>query len=399
MRTTDLTLSTFSGNQLLAQIDWPAGGQPLGFAVFTYCFSGRQQSAVENISLALTQNRLALLRLDFSGYQSKGGHGIAQAEDLLAAVEYLAKEKKAPVLMIGHSVAGAAMLALSSQLPSVKAMVTIGAPAHEKYLQPVLDEDVHDDEYAEVVYSETHHFNLDLELLDAFDEKRMQKQIPELNKALLIMHSPQDRHISVDSAAELYTLARHPKSFITLDGADHFLSKAEDSLYAGNMIAAWMQRYLQLEQADELRTHMEVVTRTAMGGFTTEIRAGKHSLLADEPLSYGGADLGPNPYDLLNAALGACTSMTLRMYADRKKWPLEEAVVHLKHDKTYEEDCAACDEKGGGKLDRIDREIELVGKLTDEQRRRLMEIADKCPVHKTLLGNIRIYSQELKKEE
>ena len=392
-------ITTMAGEKLQAHIDWPAGGEPLAYAIFTYCFSGKQQAAVENISLALTQNRLAVLRLDFSGYQSKGGHGIAQVEDLLAAVQYLEREKEAPVLLVGHSVAGAAALAIANQLPSVKAIVSIGAPAHEKYLQPVLDEDVHDDEYAEIVYTDTHHFNLGLELLDALDEKRMQKKLPELDKALLILHSPQDSHISIDSAAELYTMARHPKSFVTLDGADHFLTKAEDSLYAGDMIAAWMQRYLKLEQPDELRTHMEVVTRTGRGGFTTEIRAGKHSLLADEPISFGGADLGPNPYDLLNAALGACTSMTLRMYADRKKWPLEESIVHLKHDKTYEEDCAACEEKGGGKLDRISREIELIGKLTEEQRSRLMEIADKCPVHKTLLSDISINSQELKKDQ
>ena len=299
-------------------------------------------------------------------------------------------------LLIGHSVAGGAALIAANKLPYLKAVVTIGAPAHEKYLQEILDEDMHDEEYAEIVYSSTHDFKIDLDLLDDFDEKLMLRNTRELDKALLIMHSPQDEIVSIDSAAELYKAARHPKSFITLDGADHFLSNPQDSLYTGNMVAAWVSRYLVLKEPEKLRTHMEVVTRTQHEGFTTEIHAGNHSLLADEPKKYGGADLGPNPYDLLNAALGACTSMTLQMYARRKKWPLKEAIVHLKHDRVYGEDCAVCDEKKS-KLDQLSREVELIGDLDDKQRARLMEIADKCPVHKTLMSDISITTKELKR--
>lgn len=395
MRTTEQKITASNGEEITVWLDQPAGGKPQAYAVFAYCFSGKQQQAVENISLALTQNRIAVLRLDFTGTRSGGGQIIAHTDQIVSAGRFLERDHLAPALLVGHSVAGAAVLFAAAEFPSVKAVATIGAPANEKYLRSVLDEDVIEEDYAEIVYGPTHDFKIDLELLDALDEKQMQKRIYQLDKALLLMHAPQDTLIFNESAAELYANARHPKSFITLDRADHFLSNPADSLYAGNMIASWVQRYLDLEEPPGLRTHMEVVTRTGEGGFTTEIRAGNHSLLADEPLSYGGADLGPNPYDLLNAALGACTSMTLQLYAGRKKWPLKEAIVHLKHDKVYAEDCAACEEKNA-RLDRLSREVELIGELDEKQRKRLMEIADKCPLHKTLLSDISIKTDELK---
>lgn len=349
---------------------------------------------MEHISLALTQNNFAVLRLDFAGYQSKGGQGVASVEDIYAAARFMEQEGMPASLLVGHSLAGAAVIVAAAELSSVKAVAAIGAPAHEKHLSSILDEDMHDEEYAEIVY-DTYDFKIELELLDALDEKQMQQRLKGLDKALLLMHSPQDAYISIDSAADLYSLARHPKSFVSLDGADHFLSNARDSLYAGNLIASWVERYLDLQEPPELRTHMEVVTHTGQEGFTTQIRAGNHSLLADEPEKYGGEDLGPNPYDLLNAALGACTSMTLQLYARRKKWPLEGAVVHLKHDKVYAEDCASCEEEWG-KLDQLSREVELIGELDEEQRQKLMEIADKCPVHKTLKSDISITSKEVK---
>lgn len=392
MKTEELHISTSTGENFKAWMDRPAGGKAVAYAIFAYCFTAKQQAAVDSICLALTQHKFAVLRLDFAGYQSKGGQGVASVDDLLSAARYLERKGKEVSLLVGHSVAGAAALIAAEELPSVKAIATIGAPAHEKYLRQILDEDMHDEDYAEIVY-DTYDFKIGLELLDALDEKQMQQRMKGLGKALLLMHAPQDEYVSVDGAAELYTWARHPKSFVSLDGGDHFLSNSKDSLYVGNLIAAWVGRYLDLQEAETLRTHMEVVTRTGQSGFTTEIRAGNHSLLADEPEKFGGNDLGPNPYDLLNAALGACTSMTIQMYARRKKWPLTEAIVHLKHDKVYGEDCAACEEKGG-KLDQLSREVELVGALDEEQRRRLMEIANKCPVHKTLTSKINITTKE-----
>lgn len=393
MKTEELHISSTTGDGFTAWLDQPAGGKPVAYALFAYCFTARQQAAVEHISMALTQHKFAVLRLDFTGYQSKGGQGFASADDLVNAVNYMEKEGKPVSLLVGHSIAGAAALVMAEEMPTLKAIATIGAPAHEKYLQPVLDEDMHDDEYAEIVY-DTFDFKIDLDLLDALDERQMQQRMKNLDRALLLMHSPQDKYISIEGAAELYSWARHPKSFVTLDGADHFLSNPKDPLYAGNLIAAWVERYLDLEEAKELRTHMEVVTRTGQCGFTTEIRAGNHSLLADEPEKFGGNNLGPNPYDLLNAALGACTSMTIQMYARRKKWSLREAIVHLKHDKVHGEDCISCEDKGG-KLDQLKREVELIGDLDEDQRRRLMEIADKCPVHKTLTSDIDITTKEV----
>lgn len=393
MKTEELQITTSTGEGYKAWLDQPAGGKPVAYALFAHCFTAKQQAAVEHISRALSLHKIAVLRLDFAGYQSKGGQGIASAADLVDAVRFLERQGKPVSLLVGHSVAGAAALVAAEELPSVKAIATLGAPAHEKYLQKVLDEDMHDEEYAEIVY-DTYDFKIDLELLDALDEKQVQQRMKRLNKALLLMHAPQDEYVSIDGAAELYTWARHPKSFVTLDRADHFMSDPKDALYAGNLIAAWVERYLDLQEPEELRTHMEVVTRTGESGFTTEIRAGNHSLLADEPEKFGGNDLGPNPYDLLNAALGACTSMTIQMYARRKKWALKEAIVHLKHDKVHGEDCITCEEKGG-KLDQLSREVELIGELDESQRRRLMEIADKCPVHKTLISKISITTKEV----
>lgn len=395
MRTSEIKIPGSNGDMFTAWLDQPAGGKPVAYALFAYCFSGRQQEAVQHISLALTQNKIAVLRLDFTGNTTYGGPEAAGLEQLLNAARYMEREVGLPSLLIGHSVAGAASIIASAELPAVKAVATIGAPAHEKFLQPLLDEDMLEEEYAEIIYSPTHDFQIELELLDALDEKQMQQKVQNLRKALLVMHSPQDKLVHIDSAAELYSMAKHPKSFVTLDGADHFLSNRADALYTGRMIASWAERYIELKEPDTLRTHMEVVARTGEHGYTTQIRAGDHTLLADEPVNYGGANLGPNPYDLLNAALGACTSMTLRMYADRKKWPLKEAIVHLKHDKVYAEDCASCKEKGS-KLDQLSREVELVGELDEEQRRRLMEMVDKCPVHKTLTSDISITTKEVK---
>jgi putative redox protein len=204
------------------------------------------------------------------------------------------------------------------------------------------------------------------------------------------MHSPQDRIVEVENARIIYDSAKHPKSFISLDGADHLLTKKKDSIYAGKVIAAWAERYLDLEEKESLtEPERQVVVRTGDDGFTTEIRAGKHSFLADEPESVGGKDLGPTPYDLLAASLGTCTSMTLRMYADRKKWPLQQVIVHLEHKKVHESDCENEDDPKA-RIDQLSRELELIGPLTAEQKERLVEISEKCPVHKTLTGDIRV---------
>ena len=387
MKTQQLSLTTAQGYTFNAWLDAPAGGRPAACAMLVHCFPPGSE-AEHHISLALTQNRYEVLRISLA----ESSEGLPP-EALQKAYHYLAAERQAPVLVVGHSIAATALLADAAEWPTVKAVATIGAPISSQALHAILDEDIDDQESAVVSYHTGFELELNLDMLDILSEPHIRGRLQQLNKAVLLMHSPQDKEISIDSAAALYSAARHPKSFVSLDGADHFLSLPSDSLYAGNLIATWVQRYVSLPP-DKLRTHMEVVTRTASGGFTTEVMAGQHSLLADEPLKVGGLNLGPTPYDLLNAALGACTSMTLRMYADRKKWPLQEAIVHLKHDRVYGEDCQICDDPKS-KLDRISREIELIGPLDEEQRLRLLEIADRCPVHKTLSGKITIESKEM----
>ncbi|MEL6865463.1 MAG: OsmC family protein, partial [Bacteroidota bacterium] len=226
--------------------------------------------------------------------------------------------------------------------------------------------------------------------LDDLRSKNMFQILRNMKKAILVLHSPQDRVVGIDNAAQIYHAAYHPKSYITLDGADHMLSRKQDAAYTGNVISTWVSRYIEVPKKEVLRTSKQVVARlTADAGYTTEIMAGDHGFIADEPTSVGGNDYGPDPYELLSSSLAACTAMTLRMYAQRKKWPLEDIFVHINHHKKYFEDCQSC-EKKGSKIDHFERCIELAGDLTVEQKQRLLEIADRCPVHRTLHKEVRI---------
>jgi putative redox protein len=235
-------------------------------------------------------------------------------------------------------------------------------------------------------------FTLRKKFLDDLQDADPESALQNLNRALLVMHSPLDDVVGIENAARIFQAARHPKSFVSLDQADHLLSNLADSRYAGAVIAAWARRYIAVRPPADLKTHAadnRITARTGPGGFLTEILVNRHSLVADEPLAAGGTDQGPTPFDLLVAALGACTSMTLRMYADRKQWPLEAATVRLKHAKIHAADCETCETREG-MLDRIEREIELEGPLDSDQKQRLLQIADRCPVHKTLTSAVEI---------
>ncbi len=386
-----------SDQKLAAKLELPADSKPKAYAIFAHCFTcSKNLSAVVNISRALTMEGIGVLRFDFTGLgQSKGDFSdtnfSSNVDDLIKANDFLKEEYDAPALIIGHSLGGAAVLAAAQRLKNIQAVATIGAPADPVHVKHLFDKNL--DEIEEKGEAEVsigrRPFKVKKQLIDDLKKSNVKDSLKELGKALLVMHSPQDAIVEVANARKIYESAMHPKSFISLDGADHLLSNKEDSIYAGKVIAAWAHRYLEFNKTSDLTTDKQVVTRTGDDGFTTEVKAGDHFFIADEPESVGGKNLGPTPYDLLVAGLGTCTSMTLRMYADRKNWPLEEVKVHLLHSKEHIQDCDNCEQKDA-KIDKITRELELFGDLTDEQKSRLLEIADKCPVHKTLHSDITI---------
>lgn len=391
------------GEQMAAQLDLPEEGQPLAFAIFAHCFTCTKNiKAAVNISAALNRERIAVLRFDFTGLgQSEGDFAetnfTTNVCDLLAAAQFLNDHYQAPQIMIGHSLGGAAVLQASVDVPSLKAIVTIAAPYEPTHVAKHFDsvrEQIEQSGAAQVqlagrTFTIKKQFLADLEI-QALDEK-----IKHLGKALLVMHSPRDLTVSIENAAKIYQAAKHPKSFISLDDADHLLLNKADSLYAGQMIASWSRRYIdtvETSQKPDTVIDNRVTCSTGREGFLTELYARGYTLLADEPREYGGTGRGPTPYDLLLAGLGACTTMTLQMYARHKKLPLEKAVVRLTHEKIHAQDCDQC-ETNNGKIDRIEREIELIGDLNEGQRARLLDIAERCPVHKTMHSEVDIQSK------
>jgi putative redox protein len=390
-----ITFSNQEGYQLAAYLEKPADGRAKAYALFAHCFTcNKNLKAVVNITRALTQAGFAVMRFDFTGLgESEGDFAdtnfSSNIEDLVAAAHFMEQNYQKPQLLIGHSLGGTAVLIAAQRLRSVRAIVTLGAPAEPEHVTRLFNnniEKIHEEGKAEVSLS-GRPFTIKKQFLEDLEEAHQTHSFKKINRPILIMHSPADQTVSVDNAKQIYEQVLHPKSFISLDQADHLLSQKEDSQYAGNLIASWVSRYIATHSPTHLTTDKQVVTRTA-DSFTTEIMTDEHALLADEPLEIGGDDLGPSPYELLSASLGACTGMTLRMYANHKKWPLKEVKVHLHHEKIHAKDC----KDGKQKIDKIEREIELEGDLSDDQRQRLLEIANKCPVHKTLHSPIKIES-------
>lgn len=396
------------GYQLSARIDWPLSKGPYPFAVFAHVFTGnKSHRAARHISRALTLNGIAVLRFDFTGLgESEGDFAdtnfTSNVEDLLSAADFLKETYAAPSIIIGHSLGGAAALFAGAKIESIKAIVTIGAPSYPEHVTHLLQESMEDIEQKGCarVSIGGRGFVIKKQFLDDLRDQNHIAIIKGLQKALLVMHSPQDRIVEIDNAAHIYKLAKHPKSFITLDGADHMLTSKEDAFYAGQVISSWVRRYADFPVRQPLKTDEQVVVKLAAEDkFTADIQAGRHGIVADEPEEFGGNDFGPSPYELLNASLGACTSMTLQMYAKRKGWDLREVKVHLSHQKTtyYYEDMKELDPKKS-KIDRFERVIELVGDLSEEQRDRLMTIANKCPVHRTL-ASPQLFATRLKEDE
>jgi putative redox protein len=385
------------GEKLAALLDRPLD-EPRAYALFAHCFTcGKDVHAAKRIAEGLTELGIAVLRFDFTGLGASEGefkntHFSSNVADLVAAANHLRKEARAPSLLIGHSLGGAAVLAAADQLPEARAVVTIAAPAEAAHVTHLFRGKIEDIKAQGEVEVELggRPFKIARGFLDDIEQQKLSDHIANLRKALLIFHSPTDEIVGIENATKIFVTAKHPKSFVSLAGADHLLSQKSDSAYVANVIAAWAERYLDMPEADAKgETQGVIVAETGRGKLQQEITAGAHRFLADEPESVGGLGSGPTPYDLLLAALGACTSMTLRLYTERKKIPLERTVVKLKHSRVYATDCKDCETKEG-MIDEINREIMLEGNLDSETRAKLLEIADKCPVHKTLTSEIKI---------
>ena len=401
MQSKNIRFPNADGVMLAGIVDLPDGA-PAAVALFAHCFTcSKNLKAATHISRALTTAGIAVLRFDFTGLgQSEGEFAetdfSGNVEDLLAAVTWLEQEYRAPDILLGHSLGGTAVLQAAPRIPSAVAVATIGSPADPVHVTHLFGN--HLDELRERGAADVdiggRPFRVRREFVDDLEAHDLPTAIAGLRKALLVMHAPLDATVEIDNASQLFLAAKHPKSFVSLDDADHLLSNEADAQYAGRVLAAWASRYLPAAEArDELSAaDGEVVARTGNKGFTTPVRAGRHALVADEPRAVGGADLGPTPYDLLAAALATCTSMTLGMYARHKKLDFESATVRVTHDRIHAEDCEDCEQREG-QIHEFRREIALEGQLTDAQRARMLEIADRCPVHRTLHNEIRVRSR------
>ena len=391
MRSTLIRFPATQGHELAARLEVPVG-EPRAYALFAHCFTcSKDSKASAYIARALAERGIATLRLDFTGLGQSGGEFSASTfssniDDLVCAAAYLREHYTAPQVLIGHSLGGAATLAAGLHIPEARALVTIGAPYDPRHVEHLL---TNADELREkgeaTVDIGGRPFHVRREFLEDLERQDPSGTIAALGKALLILHSPRDTVVPIDHAAKIFTAAKHPKSFVSLDRADHLLSAANEAAYAAEVLSAWASRYL--EPARDERIDGIRVMEAGDGKFAQTIYAGQHRLRADEPVELGGADSGPSPYDLLVAALGACTAMTVRLYADRKQIPLERVIVDLKHGKVHAADCAECETREGT-IDRIDRVVTIEGPLDDAQRAKLLEIADKCPVHRTLKSEI-----------
>jgi uncharacterized OsmC-like protein/alpha/beta superfamily hydrolase len=399
---------TFPGSQdaeLAARIDLPAG-PPRAFALFAHCFTcGKDIKAASRIATALTDAGFGVLRFDFTGLGNSEGefantNFTSNTDDVLAAVDWLRTEHRAPQLLIGHSLGGAAVLAIAGEIPEVRAVATIGAPSDAAHVTGIFQSSVEEIEasgQAEVQLA-GRPFTIRKQFLDDLQNHVVVERVATSKKALLVLHSPVDNAVGIGNAGEIFDAAKHPKSYVSLDGADHLLTKASDAAFAAAMIAGFANRYVDDESGalDAPKASAPVVVaETAQGPFLNHVVVGQHRLLADEPTSIGGFDAGPAPYDFLGAALGTCTSMTLRMYADRKKLPLDRITVEVSHGKVHADDCLECADNDAvfsgiadgrtNMIDRLERVITLEGDdLTDADRDKLLAIADKCPVHRTL---------------
>jgi uncharacterized OsmC-like protein/alpha/beta superfamily hydrolase len=387
------------GSSLAARLDLPP--KPRAFALFAHCFTcGKDILAASRIAGGLAARGIAVLRFDFTGIGSSEGEFAntnfsSNVGDLIAAADYLRRSHAAPNLLIGHSLGGAAVLAAAPRVPEATSVVTIGAPSSAAHITRQFAANV-----GEILEKGTARvslagrpFTITKQFLDDVAEQNFLDSLANLGKALLVCHAPRDEIVDIENAGAIFAAARHPKSFLSLDTADHLVTRREDAAYLADVVTAWVSRDLPIaDEAATLSSNVVEVGESGAARFTQHVRTGRHLLIADEPIAAGGDDAGPGPYDYLLAALGACTSMTMRMYAERKGISVERFSVRLSHHKVHAKDCADCETREG-RIDEITREISIEGDVPEGARERLMQIADKCPVHQTLTHEVKIRSR------
>jgi len=401
-----VTFAGALGEQLAARLDLP-DGVPRAYALFAHCFTcSKDIFAAQRIAGALAERGIAVLRFDFTGLGASGGdfantNFSSNIEDLIAAADWLRVNHEAPALLIGHSLGGAAVLAAAPRVAEAKAVATIGAPGDPEHvashLAPARAEIEAKGEAEVTIAGRT--FRIQKQFLEDIGAAKLDGAIAGMRKALIVFHAPRDETVALENATRIFVAAKHPKSFVSLDDADHLLTRKADAIYVADVLSAWASRYIGAGEptaaaapATPVEHGSVLVRETGKGKFTNEVVAGPHTIVMDEPTSVGGLDTGMNPYDLLLAALGGCTSMTLRMYAERKKLALDRVGVRLSHQKIHAQDCEDCETKEG-KVDLIERELEIDGDLNAATRQRLLEIADMCPVHRTLESENKIVTR------
>lgn len=394
MRTEKFTFRNRQGIELSAKLSLPVNRKPVSFALFAHCFTcGKDLTSAKMISDSLTQAGFGVVQFDFTGIGSSDGefhetNFTTNISDLVDAADHMRAEMKAPSLLIGHSLGGAAVIYAAGELEYVKAVATIGAPSSPSHLKKLFknkEDSIRNEGSAEISIG-GRHFMISKQFIEDLETRDLPSFLRKMRKPVLILHSPQDVIVEIENARSLYKAAWHPKSFLSMDGADHLLSDKKDAAYAGEMISGWAGRYIEYVEKEIPHSENQVLAFNDED-YTVEIQAGNHHLRADEPTSVGGNDFGPDPYGLLLSALGSCTAMTIRMYANRKGWDLDSVSVHLDHSKVYNEDCDGC-ERSTSKIDKIEKQISITGNLDEKQVNRMLEISEKCPVHKTLNNTV-----------
>jgi len=398
MHSSTLQFENSDGELLSGKLDVPVDGEPIACAIFAHCFTCSKNLKAERIiSRELTRQGYAVLRFDFTGLgRSEGEFGStnfsSNIDDLIRAAEFMEKNHGAPRILIGHSLGGAAVMHAAHELPSVRAVATIGAPFDPTHIRHLIsgNEDEIERTGAADVNIGGRAFRIRKQFLDDLESHDAAERVRNLKRALLILHSPKDQIVGIDNAAQIFGAAVHPKSFISLDSADHLLTTEADARYAGSVLGAWAGKYLDLAQEDA--KHQErhdncTVAEIGRDHYRTDILSNGHALIADEPTDLGGTNQGPTPYGLLLSALGACAAITIRMYADRKNWPLERVHVRLRHERVHADDCECESGDRTGMLDLIKKFVLLEGDLDEKQKARLLQIADRCPVQRTVDNN------------